>query len=333
MEHISLEQEVKAFCQNPARRFIPTTIGLSTLREQLKIEQSKPVWRHKTFVYDKKVRIPAEKRTINVRFMYPAQTDPSQKLPVLFYIHGGQFVTGDALIYDKLIRELTVRSKVALVFPEYDLAPESRAPIQQKEINYIFSQLPQLAAECRLDLDRLIVCADDVGAKFAVNLALDQALRSIKIYKMAFICPVVNRNFDTQSYYAYAGGYVTSREQMKFAWKQYLGDQNYAANPLVESPLRLDLDELGQLPETLLITAEADVVRDEGEAMAQKMRDAGVKVASIRFQGTIHDFVVYNALDQTNNCRLAMNILTDWIKPKSQARKSRKRTFLEYGEQ
>ncbi|KRN88764.1 alpha/beta hydrolase [Ligilactobacillus ceti] len=322
MELISLEPAARQFCQSRLRTFIPTTIGIQAARESLALAQREPVFRHSVQIMTETLFDEINQVEIPVKILYPSDCKEGEKLPVLFYIHGGQFLTGDFQIYDKFIRELCERSRVALVFPEYSLAPEYQAPVQQQQIKQVFDQLPNLANKYQFDLKRIVLSADDVGGAFALTLVQQlTSKQQTSIYKMVLFCPVVNANFDTDSYYMFAGGYGLTREQMKFAWSQYQGSLHARNNPEL-SPLLMSADHFKQLPETLIITAEADVVRNEGEALARKMRDNGVDVAQIRFQGTVHDFVILNSLDKTNACRLAMNVAVDWIKINLQPKKS-----------
>ena len=89
-------------------------------------------------------------------------------------------------------------------------------------------------------------------------------------------------------------------------------------NQITASPLRADFHQLAGLPDTMILNGEADVLRDEGEAFAVKLRKAGVNVTAVRFQGIIHDFVMLNALDQTKACRAAMDVSTAWINGKNE---------------
>lgn len=95
-------------------------------------------------------------------------------------------------------------------------------------------------------------------------------------------------------------------------WDQYTMSES-DRNQITASPLRAETEQLRNLPEAMILNGEADVLRDEGEAYARKLRDAGVPVTAMRFQGIIHDFVMLNALDQTMGCRAAMNASVSWI--------------------
>lgn len=310
MTLLSLESAAKNLCIKTGG-FVPTTFGLQVLRERLVLEQKQSVYLHPVKFIDEIVEVP-ELPAIKLRIMLPVDVKKDEKLPVLLYIHGGQFVTGDAITYNKLLRELTQRARVCLLFPEYSLAPEYKAPTQLRQIETVYDKLTDFATRYPLDLKRILVTGDDVGGGLAVSLGLAIKKKQLPIYKMLLFYPVVNAYFDTQSYVSFAGGYYLTREQMKWSYKQYHGLIDMEDTCI--SPLRATLEDLQNLPETLIITAEADVVRDEAESLARKMRDAGVNVSQIRFQGIIHDFVSLHILDKTNACRLAMNIAVDWLK-------------------
>lgn len=304
---LSLEKEAVEICQRQTG-FFPTTIGVQVLREQFELDQSKTVYLHQQQVQTKKYR--DNENNLDLFLTFPQVSNI--KLPVVLYLHGGQFMRGSFRSYQKIVYEIAARAQVCVVFVEYSLAPEKQAPCQQNEILRAYQSLAHLALEYDLDLQRLIVVGDDVGANFAMQLAVNTQ-KNLPLYKLVLLNPVLNANFDTSSYYSFAGGYGLTREQMKWAWQQYLGsgasfnDPNYCS-------LLLAPTQLKKVVETLIITAEADVVRDEGEAMARKLRDCGVKVAQVRIQGIIHDFMIKNELDTTNACRIAMNLVIDWIK-------------------
>ena len=137
------------------------------------------------------------------------------------------------------------------------------------------------------------------------------------IQKQLLYYPVTNACFDTCSYYKFAAGYYLYRAGMIWFWNQYtMSERN--RNQITASPLRADFHQLAGLPDTMILNGEADVLRDEGEAFAVKLRKAGVNVTAVRFQGIIHDFVMLNALDQTKACRAAMDVSTAWINGKNE---------------
>lgn len=132
------------------------------------------------------------------------------------------------------------------------------------------------------------------------------------IHKLLLYYPVTNACFDTPSYCQFAADYYLYREGMKWFWCQYTSTIE-ERNQITASPLRAGIDYLKCFPQTMIINGQADVLRSEGEAFGEKLRCAGVDVTAVRVQGTIHDFVMLNALDQTNACRIAMDASTEWI--------------------
>lgn len=249
--------------------------------------------------------------SINVRFVRPeGNTD---KLPVIFYIHGAGWVFGSAQTHDKLIRELVVRTNSVVVFPEYSRSPEAKYPTAIEQSYAVLQKLSELAESKGLDLSELAVAGDSVGGNMAtVMTILTKERQGLPIQKQLLFYPVTDANFTTDSYQEFAENYFLTKEGMKWFWDQYTTDDSERSE-ITASPLRATSEELADLPPALILTGEADVLRDEGEAYARKLRDAGVAVTQVRFQGMIHDFVVVNSLDQTNATRAAMLLATQWL--------------------
>ena len=249
--------------------------------------------------------------SINVRFVRPeGNTD---KLPVIFYIHGAGWVFGSAQTHDKLIRELAVRTNSVVVFPEYSRSPEAKYPTAIEQSYAVLQKLSELAESKGLDLTELAVAGDSVGGNMAtVMTILTKERQGLPIQKQLLFYPVTDANFTTDSYQEFAENYFLTKEGMKWFWDQYTTDDSERSE-ITASPLRATSEDLADLPPALILTGEADVLRDEGEAYARKLRDAGVAVTQVRFQGMIHDFVMVNSLDQTNATRAAMLLATQWL--------------------
>lgn len=249
--------------------------------------------------------------SINVRFVRPeGNTD---KLPVIFYIHGAGWVFGSAQTHDKLIRELAVRTNSVVVFPEYSRSPEAKYPTAIEQSYAVLQKLSELAESKGLDLTELAVAGDSVGGNMAtVMTILTKERQGLPIQKQLLFYPVTDANFTTDSYQEFAENYFLTKEGMKWFWDQYTTDDSERSE-ITASPLRATSEDLADLPPALILTGEADVLRDEGEAYARKLREAGVAVTQVRFQGMIHDFVMVNSLDQTNATRAAMLLATQWL--------------------
>ena len=229
-------------------------------------------------------------------------------LPVIFFIHGAGWVFGNAHTHDRLVRELVVGTGAAAVFPEYDLSPEARYPIAIEQ-NYAVAQwVVNSGAEENLDGTRIAVAGDSVGGDMSAVLALQAKARGdVKLAAQVLLYPVVDANFETASYHEFAEGYFLRRDAMQWFWDQYTTDEAQRAE-IFASPLNATVDQLRDLPPATVITAEADVLRDGGEAYAAKLREAGNQVTAVRIGGVIHDFMMLNALRETHGAQAAFEI-------------------------
>jgi acetyl esterase len=241
---------------------------------------------------------------VPVRLVRPAGAPGP--LPVILYVHGAGWVFGDAATHDRLVRELAVGAHAAVVFPEYDRSPEARYPtaIEQSyaAARWVVGDGPGKG----LDPTRMVVAGDSVGGNMAIALTLLAKQRGdVDLVGQLLFYPVTDAAFDTGSYEQFATGYFLQRDGMRWFWDQYTTDQDERAE-ITASPLRATTEQLSGLPEALVINAEADVLRDEGEAYAAKLRAAGVPVTATRYQGVIHDFVMLNPLRETHGADAAI---------------------------
>ncbi|MER6947983.1 alpha/beta hydrolase [Nonomuraea sp. NPDC000554] len=235
-------------------------------------------------------------------------------LPVIFYIHGAGWVFGSAHTHDRLVRELAVRTNAAVVFPEYDRAPEAQYPTQIEQ-NYAAAQwVMEHGREKGLDPSRMVAAGDSVGGNMAAVLALMAKERQdVRLLGQVLFYPVTDASFDTGSYRQFATGYYLNRDGMKWFWDQYTTDPGRRGE-IYASPLRATTGQVRDLPPALIINGEADVLRDEGEAYAAKLREAGVEVTAVRLGGMIHDFVMLDVLRDTHATRAAMDLATTAIR-------------------
>ncbi|MFD9727583.1 alpha/beta hydrolase [Streptomyces sp. NPDC059072] len=236
------------------------------------------------------------------------------RLPVVLYIHGAGWVFGNAHTHDRLVRELAVGTGAAVVFPEYDLSPEARYPVAIEQ-NYSVAQWVAREGHHKdLDGTRIAVAGDSVGGNMSAALTLMAKRRGdVALVQQVLFYPVTDASFDTDSYHEFGEGYFLRRDAMQWFWDQYTTDEAERAR-ITASPLRASTEQLAGLPPALVITAEADVLRDEGEAYAAKLRAAGVPVTALRVHGVIHDFVMLNALRETRAAELAIGLATDTLR-------------------
>ncbi|ONM47091.1 alpha/beta hydrolase [Nocardia donostiensis] len=235
----------------------------------------------------------------------------SGRLPVVLYLHGAGWVFGDETTHDRLVRELAVGVQAAVVFPVYDRAPEAKYPIAVEQCYAVGRWVTQHGNEHDLDGSRLAVCGDSVGGNMAAAFALMCSERGdIEPKAQVLLYPVTDANFETASYRQFADGYYLTRDGMKWFWDQYTTEPAQRAEPHA-APLRASIDQLRGLPPTLVITGEADVLRDEGEAYAAKLRAAGVEVTAVRVLGMVHDFLMLDSLRDCHATKLARNLAVE----------------------
>ncbi|GKT02574.1 alpha/beta hydrolase [Furfurilactobacillus entadae] len=255
--------------------------------------------------------------TINVHFIRPVGNEDT--LPVIFYIHGAGWVFGSEHTHDKLVRELAARTQAVVVVPEYTRSPEAKYPTAIEQNYAVLQQLPDFAAAHRFNVDQLTVAGDSVGGNMAIVMTLmTKKCQGLPIQQQLLYYPVTDANFETESYIQFADGYYLTKAGMEWFWNQYTNVPAERAE-ITASPLRATLDDLKGLPAAMILNGEADVLRDEGEAYANKLREAGVPVTQVQFQGMIHDFVMLNSLDQTHATRAAMDLSTTWLNERNHA--------------
>lgn len=217
-------------------------------------------------------------------------------LPVFMYFHGGGWVLGDFPTHERLIRDLVVRSGAAAVYVDYTPSPEAQYPTA---INQAFAATQWVAENGReigVDGARLAVAGNSVGGNMAavVSLKAKQA-GGPRIRFQLLLWPVTDANFENASYQAYGADHFLTTPMMRWFWDNYTTDPQ-ERDEIFASPLRATIEQLSNLPPALIQTAEMDVLRDEAEAYARKLNDAGVAVTSVRYNGMIHDFGLLNPL-------------------------------------
>jgi acetyl esterase len=242
--------------------------------------------------------------SVPIRIVRPAGA--AGPLPVVVYVHGGGWILGDRNTHDRLVREIAVGVEAAVVFVDYDRSPEARYPVAIEQAYAATCYVVDHSTDLRIDPSRLAVVGDSVGGNMAAALTLmARERRGPKIAFQVLFYPATDADFDTASYTRFADGPWLTKRAMQWFWDAYLPDPAARKQPTA-TPLNASLHELAGLPEALVIVDENDVLRDEGEAYARRLSDAGVRVTSVRYNGAIHDFVMLNALADTPATRGAI---------------------------
>ncbi|WP_207459975.1 alpha/beta hydrolase [Azospirillum sp. SYSU D00513] len=236
-------------------------------------------------------------------------------LPVIVYFHGAGWVMGGPDTHDRLIRELAVGSNAAVVFVDYDRSPEAKYPVPLEQDYAALTWVAEHGEELGIDSQRIAIAGDSVGGNMvAVVSQLAKQRGGPEIRYQVLFYPVTDARFDTGSYKQFGeGGYFLTTAAMQYFWDAYLPDAAKRADPTA-SPLNASVEQLQGLPPALVITAENDVLRDEGEAYGRKLAAAGVPVTQVRFNGTMHDFVMLNPLAATPAARGAIDLANDKLR-------------------
>ncbi|HEY9134043.1 MAG TPA: alpha/beta hydrolase [Dyella sp.] len=239
----------------------------------------------------------AKGNAVSVTVIRPAGV--TGQLPAVLYTHGAGWVLGSENTHDRLVRQLSVDARAAVVFVNYPRAPEAKFPIQNEQAYATAEWIVRHGAEHGIDGSRLAIAGDSVGGNMAAAVTLMAKQRGGPkfVYQVLFY-PVTDANFDNGSYRQFAQGPWLTKPAMEWFWNAYVPNPAERKNPLV-TPLNASIEQLKGLPSALVITDENDVLRDEGEAYAHKLMEAGVDVTATRYLGTIHDFVMLNALADT----------------------------------
>jgi acetyl esterase len=220
----------------------------------------------------------------------------TKELPAFMFFHGGGWVLGDFPTHQRLVRDLVVHSGMAAVFVDYTPSPEAKYPVAITEAYVATKWVAENGSEINVNGQKLAVAGNSVGGNMAAVVALmAKEKKGPEIQLQVLLWPVTDANFDTDSYWQYANQRFLTRNMMLWFWDHYTTDPTHRQD-IFASPLRATLDQLKGLPPALVQTAENDVLRDEGEAYARKMNEAGVPVTLVRVQGMVHDYGLLNPL-------------------------------------
>lgn len=248
--------------------------------------------------------IEVDGQSISLTIVRPA--DVKGELPVFMFFHGGGWVLGDFPTHERLVRDLVAGSGAVAVFVNYTPSPEAHYPVAINQAYAATKWVAEHGKQINVDGKRLAVVGNSVGGNMAAVVALmakDKGTPAIKF--QALLWPVTDASFETASYNQFAEGHFLSKNMMKWFWDNYTTDAGQRSE-IYASPLRASTAQLKGLPPALVQTAEADVLRDEGEAYARKLDAAGVPVTAVRYNGMIHDYGLLNVVSQVPAVRSAM---------------------------
>lgn len=226
--------------------------------------------------------------------------------PVFIFVHGGGWVLGDYPTHRRLVRDLVVGSGAVAVFPDYTPSPEAKYPTAIHQIYATTKWVASHGNEIGVNGKNLALVGNSVGGNMATSVALMAKDKKGPMVKLqVLLWPVTDARFDTPSYDEMANGRFLTRNMMIWFWDSYLPDKN-KRKEIYAAPLQATSEQLKGLPPTLVQTAENDVLRDEGEAYARKLNEAGVPVTLTRYNGLIHDYGLLNPIAEVPAVQTAL---------------------------
>jgi acetyl esterase len=230
-------------------------------------------------------RVAVEGGEIRVRTFTPSGAAPH---PALVYFHGGGWVTGDLDTHEGICRALANAAGCVVASVDYRRPPEFRYPAAAEDAYAATRWVAEHARDLGVDPARLAVAGDSAGGNLAAVVSLMARDRGgPRLALQILVYPVTDCDFERPSYRQYGEGYLLTRDGMRWYWDQYAPDPAARVQPYA-APFRAA--SLGGLPAALVITAECDPLRDEGEAYARRLAEAGVPVTQTRYPGMVHTF-------------------------------------------
>lgn len=280
-----------------------TQVSLEDARKAVEAAQSAPI--PMPDIDESWATVPSDFGEARVRLVRPRGV--SGPLPVIVYLHGGGWILGSSVTHDLLTRRLSVGANAVVAFVEYSLAPEAKYPVQLEQSYATVQWIRERGQADGFDPTRVAVAGDSAGGNMATVLSIMAKQRgNARFVHQSLYYPMTDANPElSESMRLYRDGPYGSAEGLDWFWSSYLTQESQRGEITV-SPLRASKADLEGLPPALVIVDQNDVLRDQGEAYADKLRDAGVPTTSVRFNGTIHDFMRLNALRDSESTQAAI---------------------------
>lgn len=250
--------------------------------------------------------------TVKLNIVRPAGA--TGKLPAFIFVHGGGWVLGDYPTHRRLVRDLVVLSGSAAVFVNYTPSPEAKYPVALKEIYATSKWIAAHGNDVNIDGSRLGIIGNSAGGNMAAATALLAKEDGVSLFKFVnLLWPVADTSFSTASYKSYATDRFLTAPTMKWMFDNYTTDSLQRKDYHI-ALVNAKTEQLKGFPPTLIQVAENDILRDEGETFGRLLDEAGVMVATIRYNGTIHDFGLLNALATQPSTRAMLDHCAATIK-------------------
>jgi acetyl esterase len=227
------------------------------------------------------------------------------------YFHGGGWVLGSKNTHDRLVRDLVNGANAAFAFVNYTPSPEAHFPVPIEQAYAATKYIADHGKELSLDSSRLALAGDSVGGNMTAAVTLlAKERKGPKISYQVMMYPVTDSSLSQLSYQEFANGPWLTKAAMSWFWDAYAPNKE-DRKKITASPLLATAEQLKGLPPALVIVDENDILRDEGEAYARKLIQAGVEVTPLRILATHHDYALLNALADTPATRTTVELVSE----------------------
>ena len=251
---------------------------------------------------------------ISVRLIRPKDYTGEENLPLIIYCHGGGWVMGNADDFDMTIKTIANHTNCTAAFVNYSRSPEFQYPTALNQIYAALEHFYNNGNEYNINSSRIAIMGDSAGGNMAAATAIRTKLENgPELAFQVLVYPVTDAEMKTDSYKEFKDGPWLSKKAMEYFWDCYLPDKD-KRNGIYVSPLKTDIEYLKGVAPALVITAENDVLRDEGEAYARKLIEAGVDTACVRINNTFHDFLLLNGLRESRGVKSAYKLICKTLK-------------------
>ena len=232
---------------------------------------------------------------LNVKINIVRPSGNNEILPVFIFIHGGGWILGDYPTHKRMVRDLVVLTGFVGVFVNYTPSPEAQYPTALNEIFAVARWITVKGAEIKVNPAKMGIIGNSVGGNMTAATALMAKEKGGPDFKVQIMMwPVTNADFEDDSWKAFGAQRFLTAPLMKWMWDNYIPVEK--RNEIYACPLLATAADMKGLPPTLIMVAENDILRDEGEAYGRKLDEAGIPETTIRFNGMIHDFGLLNGL-------------------------------------
>lgn len=308
----NLSHEFKAFVEKTNKTLNTPFIDMNADEIRKNFEAMQAEYKYDIPAEIEDIEVQTKEAKISVRIVRPENAEG--ELPVVYYMHGGGWVAGSAESYDRFLRMLAKETGCAIVFPGYSLSPEVKYPAAVNECYEVLKYIYEHGEEHKLKKDKIITAGDSAGGNMAAVMTLmAREKKDIKIIFQILLTPLTDWNLATGTMEEFADGPYITKEKLIWHRYQYLTNKG-ERDDIYASPLVTNYDKMTGLPPALIITAENDPLRDDGEAYARRLNKADVPVTCVRYNGAIHLFMIFNALADTQISKRASEQICACIK-------------------